>query len=65
MVWKSTRRVGCAVKADCPGYHGKIAVCEYDPPANKVSEPAALAAEVFAPGGGPDCAGAPQAERAA
>lgn len=34
LVWRETRRVGCAVRTNCPGDFENVVVCNYDPPGN-------------------------------
>lgn len=34
VVWRGTRRVGCAARTDCPGDFENVVVCNYDPPGN-------------------------------
>ncbi|URE00088.1 SCP [Musa troglodytarum] len=37
IVWRSTRRLGCAM-VSCSGRKGVLVVCEYDPPGNYIGE---------------------------
>ncbi|PKU60290.1 pathogenesis-related protein PR-1-like [Dendrobium catenatum] len=37
IVWRSTRRIGCAT-VNCVGGRGQFMVCEYDPPGNYIGE---------------------------
>ncbi|KAG6525160.1 pathogenesis-related protein PR-1-like [Zingiber officinale] len=37
IVWRSTRRLGCAM-VECSARRGVFAVCEYDPPGNYIGE---------------------------